>query len=721
MAKGPLRVAIEDLLNDNPVTNSIRDYAQRMNARQGEVNDFYLAYFKTYPAIALLTMPFWIGVGYIYVLSGWDFLKTIMSTLVGERPLIDASAATAKIIREAIDNPAIGELTEMVGALVTEPVLAILESEAARDSPDPKETARRFHGIMASLTAAGGVANISAEGSSAGIVNGVGTFFNQIYWTLGLGFLGWQTLAPLLESGLQPKLDRYYTRLYRPKRFSASELRDLYALGEIDKETLIEEARILGWRDGDIDQWVKLAFRSLSQGEVFELYQKGVLSQDEAVRRLRALGYAPDDIPLLFESNAGADVAEAQAVTLATAKAAYHDNLVSESDFRELLKQLNKSEREAELIVQLENAKKVQESRNLSIAQIRAAWAENVLSENEVRHWLGQEGFGTAEIDILLKTWQAEIIPTFRKLNRGTILQAYVNAILDRTQAAARLIGIGLTQEDATLELDLAETRNPEAFGKAKPKPAKELTPGVLGEMLAAGLIDGIRMKSRLAESGYSQEDADLYTRLATERATEAPVIPNQRTVERAYAALILDRTQANQALERLGFTREDSEVILNTVEQENPAVFFPSSNQATRLPSINSLVEAVRNEIITENDFYARAAEIGYSNVDAKMYLTLGRAAERKAAKTLTPAQIVNAYGAGIFERGEALARLTEQGYSDQDATILLRMEKSGITETDTWAAMVSGALDPEAGIMQLLSQGFSIEEINQAIKTLK
>ena len=717
MAKGPLRIALESFVDDNPIIQKWRDYWGAVQERETQLKTLRDHYSQNRPGQAiyyniLLAIPsavyVWFGIG-----VADDFYKIKATN--------DEVNDTAQFISEfwqAVQGSGpVSDMADIMGAFVSEPLLQVFETVDEVTENDPKILVRRFHTLVNTMSAVNGVLASAVEAGTLGQMETVSKMFSQVYWNFGIGFLGWQTLAPALTAGMQAQLERYYNEKFRPERFNASELRDLYALGKLTEGQLRTEAKKLGWRDDDIQKWVDLAYRQLSESDIWALYHAGEIDATETSARLQGLGFSAADIPHLFTINERDDVSSTKAVSKSTAQKAYREGLISAEELSAFLQALDLNADEIALIIALEDMNRAQEIRSLSVAQIRSAWQDNILTDAEARYWLGQENFGTAEIDILLQTWQAEIAPKFVKLNRSTILGAYVEAILNRTEASAKLQSIGLTVDDAGLELDLVEARNPAAFGAPAPKPNKNLTVGILTQMVQEGLIIPSIMKTRLIEMNYSEADADALMSLAIQKAEQEPRILTQFSIERAYAAGILNRTEAADKLVDNEFEPDDIAIILDTVEQENPAVFAPETITALRIPSITALVQALQSEIITEAEYYAKAAAIGFQETDASMYLSIAIYNERKGSKTLSASQIGRAYERGIFGRGIAQERLNAQGYNDADADIFLRLYKSGVTDTEVWANMASGLIDPEDGINQLLGMGFTIEEIMEAI----
>lgn len=830
MAKGALRTAIERMIWENAAPEGGPGWWQRVKNRYHEIGQVFIAVRDRNPLGWVAWMIPADLTAVVYALFGPEWILEFWQMQAGMIQGPDPSQEIAKTLRSVFGNPIAGEISESLGALVTEPILALFEQYAGRDDLDPKEFARSFHGFMIGLNTSGALADTLLESITGGQVEGAGRFLQSIYWSLGLGFLGWQTLAPLLESGLQPGLSRYYLRLYRPARFTASDLRDLYALGEISQQTLTQEAQNLGWRNVDIDKWVRLAFNKLSEADVWQAYYQGFISQAEAVTRLRAKGYDPADIPLLFQLNPPPDEAETKDFSASNARKAFRESIITESELRDILQALKLSAREIDVIVAIEKHSQLQTARSLTVAQIRSAWEENVLTDVEARHWLGESGLDTESIDILLNTWRSEVTPVFRKINIGTITGAYVEAILTRPQALAKLKSVGLAEEDANLELNLTERRNPEAFGEPVPTKKKLLTPGTLADLVSIGLITPDQMRARLITLGYDEGDAALLAEAARvraltpatqlpqrsiERAYQARVIErpeatsllmdlgynahdaglildtvevereqwettpveeqvkvltpgvltdlvifglitldemrarlielryslidadllvgraellaappvrilNQPTIERAYIIGVLDRGQARQKLIDLDFLPAQADQILDTVEKENPEIFAPETLQAYRQPSISALVAAVQNGLYTPDEYLARAQELGYSLLDAQMYLVLGINLEKKSTKTLTTSQVINAYGAGFLPWGVTLSRVTSQGYSNDDAILLLRIEKDRIENTDEWSTFISGDMDWVDCLTALVNARYADEDILAAFQSL-
>jgi len=823
---GPLKRAITDWFGEifDPADQS--HWWGRVAHRAADYTNLLLQLWEKHRFLAIVLGAVYLAKGWIYALTGIEYFKVELGIVVADESLYDPSQAIADAIRKAIQNPTIRELAESYGAIYTEPFIAFFDEYAGREDIDPAEFIRALHGFPLTANMVSGVAAAIYEAAGLGQLDALSSLNDTIQKSLGIEYVFYETIRPMIESGMSTSIGRYFDRKYRPKRFAAGDLRDLYALGELTPETLRDEARALGWREQDIDRWIRLAFRTISQGDVFDALHQGYITQDQAIKRLRALGYDPADIPLLFQLNPPKNEADAKQLSASDSRSAFREGVIGEDRLRALLAALKYDPTEIDIIVATEKAKIEQQRKGLTISQVKAGWQENVLTDQEADHWLSEAGIAPEQIQILLATWRSETAPAFRQLNAGTITAAYVEGVIARAAARDRLVSVGLSEDDAELTLRLAEARNPEAFGQISPASSRRVTPAQLADLVALELLTPAQMAARLVEVGYTEADAALLAEAARLRSQPAERVLSQSTIERAYVAGVVDRAgaldlltgagfmidQANLVLDSVeqqnpetfglpvperirqlspaaledlylsglqteaeyrarlaglgflpgdvdlqiarsnllltppprqltqssieraylagvfdrdtaysklvvaDFTPADANTILDTIEAANPAAFSPGLVQSSRVPSISTLAGALQNKVIDLDTFLARAQEIGYSSADAQLYATLSQNTERKAAKTLSVSQILAAYEKGIMPRGTALDRIMAQGYANDDALLLLRIQKESIVSTDTWDSLLSGAITAFDAMAALVNDRYSDQDIIDA-----
>lgn len=716
MPKGPLRNAIEDLMLTNPATVAGKSWWDQVKARFEEAHKLFEQYVKVAPTNANITANSFLLQSTLYALTGNEFFIAAVRAKVATGFPTSLTDELQNVLRSIFSQPDTAEFARIFGVTLTEPLNALIRQYAGKDMDDPLPMLQALLGFNSAVIFTSNLVGLAIEAASGGVIRGVNEAIREAFEVHGTRRLAELVIEPVVNGSLRPNLDRYFNRTFRPRRFTASDLRDLFALGRATREDVQKGAADEGWRDQDIDQWLALAYRKLTQGDIFELYHKDQLTKEEAVARLRELGYEPGDIPYLFTLNPAKDANAERETSASTARTAYREHLIGKDELTAFLKALRYADAEVSLIIAIEDHKTAQAAKSLTLSQIKDAWKNNILSEAEARHWLEEEGFDGQTRDVIVSTWKAAEAPRFLKLNKGTVIAAYVEGILNRTEAANKLTSIGLAPDDARLELDLAEARNPGSFGHPATRKAKELTPATLSDLLAAGLITADEMLARLKSLGFSDADAGLLRDAAVERHKKAPLLLGVSMIQRAYLAGVLDRTQAKDRLLAIDFTPEDAELTLTTIEREHPDVFHPELVTRVRQPSISALVQAVKDEIIDTDTFFNKAGDLGFAPADAAIYLQIALTQAPVSTKTLSSAQVVNAYGKGIFSRGLAQGKLTAQGYSDYDAGVLLRLEKPSVAESDLFTAILQGQLDWPTGIANLLAAHYTVDDVKAA-----
>lgn len=617
-------------------------------------------------------------------------------------------------------NPTAREPFEILGAAIYDSSVAAITGKLAPPHSEATERARAFVGFVTALGALPQLTSAIAEITSVGQIDKLGDNAAQVYFNLGLGFLTWQTMAPILEAAILQPLEIDVQKQWRGKRFSINELQQLYSLGAISRDQLTEGLREAGWRDSDIALVIELAYKDLSRSELVELYHNGKLSLEILTARIRAQGYSPEDVELILSLEVRDDVSDDKKESISVLTSAFKEGLLPERDFRAALEDQNYTPREINLRVTLIRYQQQTESRRLSVSQLKAAWEENVLGDPEVRNALVGLGYAGAEIHIILGTWKAELEPEFLKINQSTILDMYRYAVLDRRTVRDRLLSIGYTEDDAANLIALTEARFPDAFGAAPARKQRFLSLGAVVDLTAMQRLSADDIRTWAQQQGFAGRDVENMVELVLAQA-KTPTRPlSQSTIEDAYITGIFTKEQARNALLSIGFVVSDAEIILSTVEKANPAVFAPQTVLAVRQPSISALVQAVMNGFLTQADYFAKAAAIGYTKEGAAVYLANAEKGTSRSSKKLSKSDILEAYKKGIWDYSAAHKALTEQGYSYNDAELLLLLEQKGVESTDIWRALKNEFLEPEDAFLALLGLGFSDAEVTAAFEKL-
>lgn len=661
----------------------------------------------------------------------WDvFINTVLSGELPDsnniRPALkdlyeDPNKFFEYLLTFSFTSGPLRDTFETLGTVIYDTSVSAITGKGAPVNSEAADRARAFVGYVTALGAMPNLISEEIEVGSLGQIDKLGDNIQNVYWNLGLGFLTWQVMAPILQAAILEPLQIDVQRQYRGKRFTRAEYQDLFALGKIDLDQLKDGLKDEGWRDADIEAVIDLSYAPLGRGDIIDLWHKGIWTPEQAAEALRRNGIKPENVELIMKLENKEDVANDRTESIAVLGTSFEDGLLPEADFRAALKSQNYTEREIDLRIQLIRFRQADKARKLSVGQLKQAWSENVVGDQEVLFRLGEEDYAPTEAKLVLDTWKAELAPDFLRVNQGTILEMYRYGIFDRKAALDRLQSIGYNADDAEAQVRLTEAKFPETFGGAPPRKQRLLTLGAVVDLYAMGRINDDDLKLWADQSGFSERDAQGMVTLIKEQAKAFSRPLSQSTIEDAYITGVFDRKTASDALQAIGFTPDDSEIVLKTLEAGNPAVFSPGSVTSVRQPTIGALVTAVQSGFISEIEFYQKAALIGFNREGAQLYLENSRARLTKGTKKLTKADVLEFFRKNLMDYPSAYNELTDMGYSARDADLLLRSEQKGVTSTDIWSAMLSGYLDPQSAAIALLGMGFTEDEVTEAFASIQ
>jgi hypothetical protein len=603
---------------------------------------------------------------------------------------------------------------EFVGTIITEPVVSLLEKYATEENPDPHAMARSFHGIASGLPWAAEMMDSILKAAAGEHAPSVGRHVMSLYWGLGLGFLGWQTLAPLLSSGLQPNLERYYNRLYRPTRFTPAQVTDLFALGDWSADKVRTYLQDQGWRDEDIETYLRLSYRSLGEGVLWDLFDKGQISKAEMDKRLRGLGYNPADIPLVHLSHEKDDVAEAGRFLISTVKSALRDGRMGEEEFRQILTDMKYAVREIDLIIEEINLDRQQQARDVTLSNVRTLYSNRVIGRDEAVKYLTDIDYSPDLAGKLVQAWDNEDLPKPARINKSTILEAFTKGVFTRDEAKTALQQeAGYNANQSELLVKIEETPFPE---RVKPPEVKGLTLSLMADFVQLGLVTRGDIEARAELDRYTPEDKEkLVTLLFSQTPQDLSALEiSPATLEDAYLFGLITRDQLLTRFTARGMPPEDAELEVKTFELANPQVFGEFVPQLLRRPSVGDIQLAFQRKLIDEAGFRQRLQALGYNEDAVTIFLFNAQYQAPVKPKELTKADLLGLYGDKIISRAEAERRLLALGYLAPDVELLLQREAVSLADTLLASYFEAGLIDLTGFAFQATQEGFSAAEID-------
>ena len=469
---------------------------------------------------------------------------------------------------------------------------------------------------------------------------------------------------------------------------------------------------------GYSDEWagpIQAALMARVGEDVYlEAYRRGLLSADDVRQEFARRAISKPESDLLLRT-------AIQMLGVDDIIRAYYRGLLSESEARERLQQHGIASEDASRLLEL--SKVIPGVSDLVTMAVRDAWRDDVaqrwgydedyptefgewtakqgLSDEWARrywraHWelpsvtLGYEMLHRGIInegemlDLLKvsdypKTWRERMIrASYSPLTRVDVRRMYGMGVLTRDEVVRAYRDLGY---DATNAERLAEftVRYEDRDGESKPEKYRELSRSLVEKAYRKGYITRPEAQTRLLGLRYTPEDVDFLlgwidaeSQLERTPDYDAEYLRDMRSViEHAYSRRVMSRSEALDALRRLGFAPNESELLLSVLDFNNAA-----ADKDARLKVIES---AYVSRAITYVDAVSELGQIGISGAEQEHIFDTWDVQRNLRDRRLTEAQYRMAMQRGIISLEEYQESLRGLGYTERDIDILVRLAGGG------------------------------------------
>lgn len=226
---------------------------------------------------------------------------------------------------------------------------------------------------------------------------------------------------------------------------------------------------------------------------------------------------------------------------------------------------------------------------------------------------LSEDGFRTAFLESRVKNKYIDLYLKSRHetMPPETVRLMYSRGAMDHGQALTRLQQRGYSAEDAAIILDGASAE--------KTKTDRDLTVATVRDLYAERLISSDSAAGMLGALGYSADEAAWILELADLARTRRFVTAVVNRVKAGFIAGLVDESEANTALDRLGLPAEFKDDALTLWDIERSTV--------TKGLTSAQIVSAVKKGFLTVDQGRSRLVGQGYDENDAVILLGIGGA----------------------------------------------------------------------------------------------
>jgi hypothetical protein len=161
----------------------------------------------------------------------------------------------------------------------------------------------------------------------------------------------------------------------------------------------------------------------------------------------------------------------------------------------------------AEIMLNLEDARAREGTKDLTRAQVVDLYEEGVIDEDQTVSMLSQLGYDQIEVGWMVTLAQGRTVKRFVNALTTRVRNAYVSGVMDAEEAATTLeqAGVGASQRDQLLAIWDLEAQALSA----------QLTPAQIVSAVKKDFLTRGEGKDRLVKRGYTDEDAEILIKLA--------------------------------------------------------------------------------------------------------------------------------------------------------------------------------------------------------------
>lgn len=230
----------------------------------------------------------------------------------------------------------------------------------------------------------------------------------------------------------------------------------LWNRGEASQAQVEQSIRESDIKDKYVPTLLGLRYKIPSERILIELVETGSMPATRAQQLLEKDGYEPDVAGALLKAGTAKRTAKHKVVALGTVEQLYEAHAIDQAKATELIVALGYPPEDVPLILASADLKRELKYREQAIGAIRAGYLARKISEPVAAQELAAAGVPTDQAGQLLRLWVLELVAKRRTLTEAQIIHAHRQGHLNDADTITRLEGIGYDTADATFLLTTA-------------------------------------------------------------------------------------------------------------------------------------------------------------------------------------------------------------------------------------------------------------------------
>lgn len=260
------------------------------------------------------------------------------------------------------------------------------------------------------------------------------------------------------ENGLEPgNIDWLIETAGNPP--SDTQLMQLWNRGHLTRAQAEQGMREGRLKDKYIKHMVNLRERLPEGRQVVTMITRGAMSEHEGASILHQLGYSSKVVQGLIRSATSGQVAREKELAKAEVQELWYEKAITEDEAIKLLKRLGYSDHNARLVIEMVNLKRETALRRAAMSPVRSAYISRKIDETQAHADLAKLSIPHEQITLAMELWTIDRDTHTKQLTEAQIVKANTLGLLSDQAAEDRLMGLGYDHGDARLLLDMEKNR----------------------------------------------------------------------------------------------------------------------------------------------------------------------------------------------------------------------------------------------------------------------
>lgn len=234
---------------------------------------------------------------------------------------------------------------------------------------------------------------------------------------------------------------------------SRTEMEELYNRGLVTEEQVKQallESRV---KDKYVDLAFQLHSRVLPVYSVQRALRYGGITHAEAVTAIKEAGYSDASAQILVNSGSMEKLQPFRNRVVSAVETAYEENTIPRDDAVTMIQKMGYESSEADFILQAADFRKSARIVTTVSNAIRSRYVSHGITRQQASNDLDQLGVPAAQRDYMLSLWDIEYAAHVRHLTEAQVVKAHKLQLIDDQDATDRLTAMGYSAVDADLLL----------------------------------------------------------------------------------------------------------------------------------------------------------------------------------------------------------------------------------------------------------------------------